>query len=88
LIAVERNQFHLQVGLRQQRIEFVAAMQHVGEMRRRNGAFFWDLFRDSADPDFVPYFPFYSMDHCIGYLSWRFTIWPGIIYFGKSKSAA
>ncbi len=32
------------------RAEFVAAMQHVGEMRRRNGAFFWDLFRDSADP--------------------------------------
>jgi len=31
----------------------------------------------------VPYFPFYSMDHCIGYLSWRFTIWPGIIYFGE-----
>jgi len=32
------------------RAEFVAAMQAVGEMRRRNGAYFWDLFHDSADP--------------------------------------
>ena len=39
--------------------------------------------RDSPDPDLVPYFPFYSTEHCIGYLSWRFTIWPGIIYFGE-----
>jgi NADPH oxidase len=39
--------------------------------------------RDSADPDLVPYFPFYSTDHCLGYLSWRFIIWPGIIYFGE-----
>jgi MFS family permease len=29
--------------------EFVAAMQHVREMRRRNGAYFWELFHDSAD---------------------------------------
>lgn len=39
--------------------------------------------RDSVDPDLISSFPFYSMDHCIGYLSWRFTIWPGIIYFGE-----
>jgi len=39
--------------------------------------------RDSPDPDLVPYFPFYSTEHCLGYLSWRFTIWPGIIYFGE-----
>jgi MFS family permease/quinol monooxygenase YgiN len=32
------------------RAEFVAAMQDVREMRRRNGAFFWGLFHDSADP--------------------------------------
>jgi MFS family permease len=31
------------------RAEFVAAMQHVREMRRRNGAYFWQLFHDSAD---------------------------------------
>ena len=32
------------------RAEFVAAMRDVREMRRRNGAFFWELFHDSADP--------------------------------------
>jgi predicted MFS family arabinose efflux permease len=32
------------------RAEFVAAMRHVGEMRQRNGAYFWGLFHDSADP--------------------------------------
>jgi predicted MFS family arabinose efflux permease/quinol monooxygenase YgiN len=31
--------------------EFVAAMQAVREMRRRNGAYFWELFHDAADPD-------------------------------------
>ena len=31
------------------RAEFVTAMQHVREMRRRNGAYFWELFHDSAD---------------------------------------
>ncbi|KZT44565.1 NADPH oxidase isoform 1 [Sistotremastrum suecicum HHB10207 ss-3] len=39
--------------------------------------------RDTAQPDFIPTFPFYSTDHCLGYLSWRFTIWPGILYFGE-----
>jgi len=39
--------------------------------------------RDSPEPDLVNYFPFYSTEHCLGYLSWRFTIWPGIIYFGE-----
>jgi MFS family permease len=32
------------------RAEFVAAMQEVGEMRRRNGAYFWQLFHDTGDP--------------------------------------
>jgi MFS family permease len=32
------------------RAEFVAAMQAVREMRRRNGAYFWELFHDAADP--------------------------------------
>src|SRR5713101_1662717 len=32
------------------RAEFVAAMRDVREMRRRNGAFFWELFHDSAHP--------------------------------------
>lgn len=31
------------------RAEFVTAMQAVREMRRRNGAYFWELFHDSAD---------------------------------------
>ena len=32
------------------RIEFVAAMQGLREMRRRNGAYFWQLFHASEDP--------------------------------------
>jgi len=32
------------------RAEFVAAMRDVREMRRRNGAFFWALFHDAAQP--------------------------------------
>lgn len=39
--------------------------------------------RDSVDPDYISTFPFYSTEHCLGYLSWRFIIWPGIIYFGE-----
>ncbi len=39
--------------------------------------------RDSPDPDYIKSFPFYSTDHCLGYESWRFTIWPGILYFGE-----
>jgi len=31
-------------------VEFVDAMQGVREMRRRNGAYFWQLFHDSEDP--------------------------------------
>jgi quinol monooxygenase YgiN len=31
------------------RAAFLTAMQAVREMRRRNGAFFWELFHDSAD---------------------------------------
>jgi MFS family permease len=32
------------------RSEFVTAMQGLREMRRRNGAYFWELFHDSEDP--------------------------------------
>ncbi|KAF8758914.1 NADPH oxidase isoform 1 [Rhizoctonia solani] len=39
--------------------------------------------RDSAQPDYISTFPFYSTEHCLGYLSWRFIIWPAIIYFGE-----
>lgn len=39
--------------------------------------------RDSAEPDLIPTFPFYSTRHCLGYLSWRFIIWPAILYFGE-----
>jgi NADPH oxidase len=39
--------------------------------------------RDSADPDWTTTFPFYSTEHCLGYESWRFIIWPGILYFGE-----
>lgn len=39
--------------------------------------------RDSPLPAYSHIFPFYTTDHCLGYESWRFTIWPGIIYFGE-----
>ncbi|KZV77452.1 NADPH oxidase [Peniophora sp. CONT] len=39
--------------------------------------------RDSVDPDYIASFPFYSTEHCLGYESWRFIIWPGVIYFGE-----
>ena len=39
--------------------------------------------RDSVEPDYIPTFPFYSTEHCLGYLSWRFIIWAGILYFGE-----
>ena len=39
--------------------------------------------RDTVDPDYIPTFPFYSTEHCLGYFSWRFIIWPGILYFGE-----
>ncbi|KAJ6468317.1 NADPH oxidase isoform 1 [Mycena sanguinolenta] len=56
-------------------------------------AFFWMIglythatgcfVRDTTDPDYTHTFPFYNPDHCLGYMSWRFIIWPGIIYFGE-----
>lgn len=39
--------------------------------------------RDSVDPDYISTFPFYSTQHCLGYESWRYTIWPGLLYFGE-----
>jgi hypothetical protein len=32
------------------RVQFVSAMRSVEQMRRRNGAYFWELVHDSADP--------------------------------------
>jgi len=39
--------------------------------------------RDTAEPAYISTFPFYTTKHCLGYLSWRFIIWPFIIYFGE-----
>jgi NADPH oxidase len=39
--------------------------------------------RNSPDPDYQAAFPFYNTEHCLGYESWRFIIWPGIAYFGE-----
>ena len=39
--------------------------------------------RDSVNPDYISTFPFYSTEHCLGYMSWRFTIWAGIAYFAE-----
>lgn len=39
--------------------------------------------RDTADPTYIPSFPFYNVEHCLGYFSWRFIIWPFLIYFGE-----
>jgi len=39
--------------------------------------------RDSTNPDYTFTFPFYSTEHCLGYESWRFIIWPGILYFAE-----
>ncbi|KAJ6494025.1 NADPH oxidase [Mycena vitilis] len=39
--------------------------------------------RDTVEPAYIKTFPFYTTEHCLGYLSWRYTIWPGILYFGE-----
>jgi len=39
--------------------------------------------RDSTNPAYTDTFPFYNTEFCLGYESWRFTIWPGILYFGE-----
>jgi NADPH oxidase len=39
--------------------------------------------RGVRTPGYTSTFPFYDADKCLGYMSWRFTIWPGIIYFGE-----
>ncbi|KAF8632633.1 hypothetical protein AX15_001832 [Amanita polypyramis BW_CC] len=39
--------------------------------------------RDTVNPAYTHTFPFYNANHCLGYLSWRFIIWPFIIYFGE-----
>ncbi|KAF7289419.1 FAD-binding FR-type domain-containing protein [Mycena chlorophos] len=39
--------------------------------------------RDTVNPAYIKTFPFYDSKHCLGYLGWRYNIWPGIIYFGE-----
>lgn len=39
--------------------------------------------RDSPNPDYKKSFPFYSTEHCLGYESWRFIIWPFLLYFSE-----
>ena len=39
--------------------------------------------RDTVEPDLTSSFPYYSTDHCLGYYSWRFIIWPFFIYVGE-----
>ena len=39
--------------------------------------------RDTPEPDYIRAFPFYSTKHCLGYFSWRFIIWPMVLYFGE-----
>ncbi|KAJ7062049.1 NADPH oxidase isoform 1 [Mycena amicta] len=39
--------------------------------------------RDTVDPAYTDVFPFYDNRHCLGYLGWRYNIWPGILYFGE-----
>jgi len=39
--------------------------------------------RDTPEPTYTFTFPFYSTSGCLGYESWRFIIWPGILYFGE-----
>lgn len=39
--------------------------------------------RDTPDPAYTRRFPFYDANHCLGYESWRYTIWPGIAYVGE-----
>jgi len=56
-------------------------------------AFFWFIglyshatgcfVRDSVGPAYTTTFPFYNTEFCLGYESWRWTIWPGIAYFGE-----
>ncbi|KAL7411134.1 ferric reductase NAD binding domain-containing protein [Mrakia frigida] len=38
--------------------------------------------RDTVLPDYNYTFPYYG-EHCLGYESWRFTIWIGFLYFGE-----
>jgi NADPH oxidase len=39
--------------------------------------------RGTALPGPTNTFPFYDPNICLGYFSWRGTIWPGIFYFGE-----
>lgn len=39
--------------------------------------------RDTAKPAYKNKFPFYDANRCLGYESWRFIIWPGLLYFGE-----
>jgi NADPH oxidase len=39
-----------------------------------------------VEPDYISTFPFYSTEHCLGYMSWRFTIWAGILVSRAERS--
>ena len=39
--------------------------------------------RDTNDPAYSNKFPFYLAQHCLGYESWRWSIWPFVLYVGE-----
>ena len=39
--------------------------------------------RDTPNPAWTKHFPFYDPHHCLGYESWRFIVWPFLLYFGE-----
>ena len=56
-----------------------AAPASVSQAMHATGCFV----RDSTNAEYVSTFPFYNPEFCLGYQSWRWTIWPGIAYFGE-----
>ncbi|KAH9044826.1 NADPH oxidase [Lactarius pseudohatsudake] len=79
-INVERTQVHTQSCFEPSGTSHhLAFFFMIGLYTHATGCFV----RDSANPDYISTFPFYSTEHCLGYESWRFIIWPGIIYFGE-----
>jgi len=39
--------------------------------------------RDTTDPAYSNKFPFYIAQHCLSYESWRWSIWPFLLYVGE-----
>jgi hypothetical protein len=79
---------------RQHRIVIMAIMYSTAHTKIRKQCFeaFWYthhlythatgcFVRGTALPSFTSTFPFYDPNLCIGYLSWHYMTWPGIIYF-------